>query len=782
VAALLGRLEPAEAGKVAKTATGKLRNGVVLPVEVVLVLAGRRTPGEAAKAPPAAGKRPHAGMMLGGGGFGIPQPLDQAALVRVAAALAPQVGPEEASKLLVADAERLLATPGGTPSPQGLFPGAAPAAFPGAGVFGASYQPARGPLLDRALTSSLKPDEAAAAARKALDDMAKTTDLKTQSALGEAAAALAGRLPPEEAKKVASAAASLLLDRLEKTPRVSPAPGGFGMQPGALGGGYTGPLDLTAAGKTVAALAAPLPPEEAGKLAKSAARKLLDAIPLSQPDTTLLPLLETIALLADRMAPDEADKVALAATQQLLGNLEKVKAAPGFAPGLGGGFQGGFATGELDAFAAPGTPSPPPLAETVGSLAARLSPREAAGVCRKAVEALGKTNNASILIDLIETVTALSGRLEQGEARKVSAAAFAALLDYLPRARGAGAGDPANFFAAFAGGPAPPPPPPEAPSGQQARVFGRAVTALAARLGPEEAAAVARNASGALSRTTDPPALAALCQVVTALAGRLGADEASKWSVAATQKLLEAIPKTTDPNALLCLGEAMATLTGRLVPDEASKASADAARMLFASRPRTTRFGGGIGGGFGGPGDGEEPGPPDAELQRTLVPFSQAMAALAAGLGPDEAAKSARNFLRVMARTNDPSTLNSLSKTVEALAGRLRPEEQARVLAALAQTLLDARAMQAPGRSAAHRAAASGLDPTVEALAGRLSTQALVDLLKQPTCVGLARGIVLGQLRRRLGREFADLWEFVAWARDHQPDLDLASPPRRFDR
>jgi hypothetical protein len=42
--------------------------------------------------------------------------------------------------------------------------------------------------------------------------------------------------------------------------------------------------------------------------------------------------------------------------------------------------------------------------------------------------------------------------------------------------------------------------------------------------------------------------------------------------------------------------------------------------------------------------------------------------------------------------------------------------------------------------------------------------------------------MVLGHLGRRLGRQFADLWEFVAWAREHQPDLDLASPPHRLER
>jgi hypothetical protein len=783
VAVLTGRLEAEEARKVSKATTEKLLKGVVLPVEATLVLAGRLSPDEAAKVSAAALKRHREGLMQGFGGLG-GQPLDHAGLVRAAAALAPRVGQDEASKLLVADTERLLANPSGTGYPQASFPAASNPGFPEGGMFGAGSQvTARGPLLDQMLTSSLKPDEAAAAVRKALDVMYRTTDLRSQSALGEAVAALAGRLPAEDARKAASAAARLLVDRLEKVPRPGVGPGG--QIPGGIGGigGYGIPVnhsDLTSAGKAVAALAARLPADEANKVAKSAARKLLDAIPQSQPGPALLSLLETIALLEDRLVPDEASKAALVATQRLVGNLEKAKPNT-FNGGFGAGFQGGMDMSGLGPFGAPTTAAPPTLTETVGSLAGRLSREDAASLCRKASEALGKTTNASILIDLIETVTALAGRLDQAEARKVAASTFEALLDYLARAKRPAAGEAWTGFpgADFFGGRQPAPPPPEAPSGQLARVFGRAVTGLAARLGPEEAATVAHKASGALTRTTDPPALAALCQVVTALASRLGADEAGKWSAAATQKLLDVIPKTTDPSALLCLGEAMATLTGRLVPEEASKASADAARMLLASSPKIARFGGGIGGGLG---EWEESESPDAQLQRTLVPFSQAMAALATGLGPEEAATSARKFLDVMAKTTELSTLNSLSKTVEALARRLRPEDEAKVLAALAQTLLDARALQVPGRSSLSRASGPGLDQTVEALAARLSTQALVDLLKQPTCVGPARRLVLGQLGRRLDREFEDLWEFVAWAREHQPGLDLTSPPRRFDR
>jgi hypothetical protein len=71
------------------------------------------------------------------------------------------------------------------------------------------------------------------------------------------------------------------------------------------------------------------------------------------------------------------------------------------------------------------------------------------------------------------------------------------------------------------------------------------------------------------------------------------------------------------------------------------------------------------------------------------------------------------------------------------------------------------------------------LRPALEPLPCRLSTQQLVELLKHPMLVNQARRIVLDQLGNRYGRRFADVWQFVAWAREHEPTLDLTTPPQR---
>ncbi len=52
-------------------------------------------------------------------------------------------------------------------------------------------------------------------------------------------------------------------------------------------------------------------------------------------------------------------------------------------------------------------------------------------------------------------------------------------------------------------------------------------------------------------------------------------------------------------------------------------------------------------------------------------------------------------------------------------------------------------------------------------------------MLKHPFCVGEARRAVLDALAFTYQRPFRDQWDFVEYARTHQPHLDLLTPPRR---
>jgi hypothetical protein len=69
--------------------------------------------------------------------------------------------------------------------------------------------------------------------------------------------------------------------------------------------------------------------------------------------------------------------------------------------------------------------------------------------------------------------------------------------------------------------------------------------------------------------------------------------------------------------------------------------------------------------------------------------------------------------------------------------------------------------------------------PAGKPLRCRLTSQELLDLLKMPTCIGVARRIVLDHLGNRYHRHFINHWAFVRYARESGLNLDLTTPPHR---
>jgi AAA domain-containing protein len=68
---------------------------------------------------------------------------------------------------------------------------------------------------------------------------------------------------------------------------------------------------------------------------------------------------------------------------------------------------------------------------------------------------------------------------------------------------------------------------------------------------------------------------------------------------------------------------------------------------------------------------------------------------------------------------------------------------------------------------------------SLRVLPGRLEPQGLIDLLKQPYCVGPVRSAALAKLEQVAGQPFdGNVWAAVSWARTH--GLDLGSPPTSF--
>ncbi len=72
------------------------------------------------------------------------------------------------------------------------------------------------------------------------------------------------------------------------------------------------------------------------------------------------------------------------------------------------------------------------------------------------------------------------------------------------------------------------------------------------------------------------------------------------------------------------------------------------------------------------------------------------------------------------------------------------------------------------------------LAPAAEPLGSPLTTQQLVDLLKQPLCLGPARRLVLDHLEIRYHRPFADHWDFVRFAEEKNLGLDFKSAAPRL--
>jgi hypothetical protein len=267
-----------------------------------------------------------------------------------------------------------------------------------------------------------------------------------------------------------------------------------------------------------------------------------------------------------------------------------------------------------------------------------------------------------------------------------------------------------------------------------------AVAALAPRLGAEQAAAACRLTLDAMGKNTNPYVVGRLARAVAALAPRLGAEQAA----AAYRLALDAMGKNTAPDAPVGLAEAAAALAPWLGAEQAAAACRLA---LDAMGKKSTN-------------------------PLALGPLARAVAALAPRLGAEQAAAAYRLALDAMGKNTYLEALGQMA--VAALLIKQGPEGTSRRTRFLTAAI---------GNAGALPNLLAGLAPLPEAarpLPGRFTEQQLVDFLKMPTSARPAREVILRQLGWQCGRTFAHKWEFVDWARQHRPDLDLASPPARI--
>jgi hypothetical protein len=439
----------------------------------------------------------------------------------------------------------------------------------------------------------------------------------------------------------------------------------------------------------------------------------------------------------------------------------------------------------------------PPLAWGLLPLAAHLDTAGAGKVAAALTETMGKVPDPSSFNFLAEILSAVAGRLEP-EAAKEAAVALtrtmckapqAAALQYLPGPLSAlaarltpnGAKEVAALLTETMGRVGDP---------LQLHHLAKGLSAVATRLGPREEARAAGQAAALITRTmSTKPAAAALQHLapgLTAIAEHLDQEGAGE---AATQLGRVMSRHTDNPYSLRLLVQALSAVMARLGPREASQVAGEAAALLTRTMSDN---------------------PNNGTYFQLLAPE---LAVLAPHLGPGAAREATATLTRTMGKNPDDGILQNLAPGLSALTSRLDADGAREAAASLTETMskvLDWGAGQSWERSLAETLAREPLAATrsrystlaaataapsspgtafaapallcaVKPPPPSLPPQALVDLLKRPFCFGPSRRLVLDQLERHYHRSFADQWDFVRFAEEHQLGLDLTSPPQRTD-
>jgi tRNA A-37 threonylcarbamoyl transferase component Bud32 len=606
-----------------------------------------------------------------------------------------------------------------------------------------------------AVAAQLDAKEAAAGCRPAAASLAQAlTANKTMytymlPSLARGLSALASRLEPKEAAEVCGPAAAAIAEVLSKTPATDSYP-------------------LERLAKALSALAARMDPEEAAALCGPAAVMLAQIMSKSSSSFVMQAPAQGLSALADRLGTKGAGEAAtlLAHAMSKTLDLSLVRSlsqgssavAPRLDPRVGGeiaatlastiltrrGQHGGeylaeglsAVAGQMDpnevaatfatlATAMDKTTDPnirPSQARWLMGLTSRVGPRHAAEVAVMLTKAMSGTSRSDELGSLAQALSALAPQLERQEA-SAAAAALTRILCSRP-----GAPD--------------------------CTALAQALSALSVRLEPEEGARVCYAAAGALTRTMNGAGtwyvLYYQAMAVSALSARMEHEEAARECAVAAAALAQAMSIETQPGRLVNLGAGLSELASRLGPTEAAELCGPAAAALVRATSNTP------------------------EEQRLQI-LSEILPVLAARIHSEQAAVVCHPVAAALTRctTKDAKSPTSrvLGNDLWAVLARVAPDashKQAQLVTALVGSSGPAAGFTAPAL------VQLGFEPAPPPLPAEM----LVDLLKDPLCVGEPQRLVLGQLARHYGRTFADQWEFARFAEEQNLGLDLTSPPR----
>jgi tRNA A-37 threonylcarbamoyl transferase component Bud32 len=365
------------------------------------------------------------------------------------------------------------------------------------------------------------------------------------------------------------------------------------------------------------------------------------------------------------------------------------------------------------------------VARSVKMLAPAMSPAEAATAASNAFDALArvsdpsaKVTDSSALTALVDAVVALAPRMDpQGAAMASEAAGKFLVVMGQTTVRSA-------WFS---------------------NQVGAALRALARRMGPAAAAALAGKARDVMNKTADAQAVPALGRVVAALASRMDPGEAANVSAAAARKALDTganlketdqwggdlpdtfrelapylgpkdaaeiagkaldvIVQSSNPMKLVYLKPAImqtlvADFADRMSPEDATAAFGKVLDAMGQTRPPYVVSA--LAGTLPYLADRMKPEATAAAAARLLdiLPTQRvtdasyalglAMKRLAGRMGPDEVAATGAKALDMMAGATDANAVAALASAVAALAARMVPEAAARASAAALRKALGA--------------------------------------------------------------------------------------------
>jgi hypothetical protein len=190
----------------------------------------------------------------------------------------------------------------------------------------------------------------------------------------------------------------------------------------------------------------------------------------------------------------------------------------------------------------------------------------------------------------------------------------------------------------------------------------------------------------------------------------------------------------------------------------------------------------------------------------SLEAICTCLGALAARLDPKDAVRIASALTDRITKETDPTFLSALSRTLSIFAVRLDSQEGAQAAIAyfeaegkLPHSLLWIISFRSyltgdlPPQTASNISASVACSGDGVGLASslallhqvieppcRFTTPQLVEMLKEPLCVGPARRDILDQLEIRYRQKFIDQWEFVRFAQERNLGLDFTGQPKRL--